>query len=259
MFNPTIGEVDPSAPPRTSHASRRSSRSSQAADGESLETEVPRAHVKTHLKLQRGGALFYRRKDGLELDELTYDKDPFWSNNEGQGVDENEDEIEARERNGLEPESTGRASSSDDVDADADDSLYPRGWRPKLVVLGSFLSCFTLFGVMNAIGAIEAFIQEHQLATASVSSISWVFSIYMFISLFLGLLVGPLYDTFGATYLLLIGSVMTFVGLFSCGSATTIYQFILSFGLCTGIGTGFLMFPAISVISSWFNRVRRPF
>lgn len=140
-----------------------------------------------------------------------------------------------------------------------EDSYYPKGWKPMLVVLGSFLSCFTMFGIFNSVGAIEAFVQDHQLASASVSSVSWVFSIYMFVSLFLGLVVGPLYDTFGATYLLLTGSILTFVGLFACGSATTIYQFILSFGLCNGIGAGFIMFPGISVISSWFNKEKRSF
>ena len=267
MFNPTIGEVDPSAPQRADGGSRRSSRSSQSLDDESSRTGIPRAHVKNHSKRQQEGSLSYRKyseftrlKDGLELDELTIDKDPFRRNDAGRdGAGRFRKVNEERARDEEDTSVDNNTAAGADADADADDSLYPKGWRPQLVVLGSFLACFTLFGVMNAIGAIEAFVQENQLSSDSVSSVSWVFSIYMFVSLFLGLLVGPLYDAFGATYLLLTGSILTFVGLFSCGSATTIYQFILSFGLCTGIGTGFLMFPAISVISSWFNRVKRPF
>lgn len=282
MFNPTIGEVDPSSQYRKDSYSRRSieldNESSQNLDSNSdlysdpnnidkninsKVIKIPRAYTKDsylNSKSQQNyqqernlnndpklyaNSLSFRRltdssknKDDLKLDNLTFDENPIF-----------EQTIENIE---LENESL--------IDEDVDDELiYPKGWKPKLVVLGSFLACFTLFGLMNAIGAIEAYVQENQLASESVSSVSWVFSIYMFVSLFLGLLVGPLYDTFGATYLLLTGSIFTFVGLFSCGSAKSIYQFILSFGLCSGIGTGFLMFPAISTISSWFDRTKRPF
>lgn len=241
MFNPTIGEVDPShAPRRNSALSNNDDTSISNSDTSSI---FPKAHIKTHLKNTTGASLSYRKysdssknipREGIELDEVNYDGSVI--------LEEMEEEDEEEE-----------------YEHDIDDSIYPKGWLPKLVVFGSFLSCFTLFGIMNAIGAIESFVQSNQLASDSVSSVSWVFSVYMFISLFLGLIVGPLYDTFGATYLLLTGSLFTFVGLFSCGSANTIYQFILSFGVCTGIGTGFLMFPTISVISSWFNRTERSF
>lgn len=221
MFNPTIGEVDPSAPPKT----RRNTNNS-------LENPFPEAHTRNSYKNNDESFLMYRKKDDIQLDDLITETTNI------SVIEEDSEE------------------SEDDID---DDDLYPTGWRRYLIVFGSFLSCFTLFGIMNAIGAIESYVQINQLSHESVSSISWVFSIYMFVSLFLGLLVGPLYDTFGATYLLLTGSISLFVGLFACGSATTIYQFILSFGVCTGFGTGFLMFPSISVISSWFNRTERSF
>ncbi|KAG0679244.1 hypothetical protein C6P40_004328 [Pichia californica] len=264
MFNPTIGEVDPSAPTRKEGSSRRTSNSESESGYASSNANydgfsdiqstrsgiIPKAHLKSSFshpeQVQKTGSLSFRKysesirnKDALELDEFTFEENPIYEE-------------------GNEPITELENNTSVEVDMD-DDALYPKGWQPKLVVLGSFLSCFTLFGLMNAIGAIEAYVQEHQLAAESVSSVSWIFSIYMFVSLFLGLLVGPLYDTFGATYLLLTGSIMTFVGLFSCGSATTVYQFILSFGVCSGIGTGFLMFPAISTISSWFVKSKRPF
>lgn len=242
MFNPTIGEVDPS---RQSFSSRRSSVGTAESN-----PSIPRAHIK---KATIHGLLSNRRfanKDGdFELAEMTF----------GDSANSTTAEPALHPI----PSNINATYEVDDDNDDGDiidlDEFYPKGWRSKLVVFGSFLACFTLFGVMNAIGAIESYVQSNILPDASVSSVSWVFSIYMFVSLFLGLIVGPLYDTFGATYLLLTGSVLTFAGLFACGSATTIYQFILSFGLCTGFGTGFLMFPAVSVVSSWFNRTQRSF
>lgn len=128
-----------------------------------------------------------------------------------------------------------------------------------LVVLGAFFSCFTLFGVMNAMGAIETYIETHQLANESVTSVSWIFSIYMFISLFSGMFIGPLYDTFGARWLVAIGGLLTFVGNFALANCTEVWHFVLAFGVCTGVGSGFMMFPTVSVISSWFNRTKRSF
>jgi MFS family permease len=252
MFNPTIGEVDPSAPPRKSFSSRRSSIHSDKSN-----ISIPKAHVKTHLKSSRQGYSLNRR--GIET--VSGGKDDEYELNEimvseSVNVESPFSQIISNTDENINSITEFENDEEEEVD---DDDFYPKGWKPKLVVFGSFLACFTLFGIMNAIGAIESYVQSHQLANDSVSAVSWVFSIYMFVALFLGLLVGPLYDTFGATYLLLTGSILTFVGLFACGSATTIYQFILSFGLCTGFGTGFLMFPAVSVVSSWFNRTQRTF
>lgn len=286
MFNPTIGEVDPSSQYRKDSYSRRSLDSdnessrnldsnseyysdSNNSNSDSKVIKIPRAYTKDsylHSKrqenyvdqesfqqqrnrnndpMQYANSLSFRRltdsskiKNDLELEDLEIDENPIFEQATEDIVFENQSSI----------------------DEDVDDALiYPNGWQPMLVVFGSFLACFTLFGLMNSIGAIEAHVQENQLASDSVSTVSWIFSIYMFVSLFLGLLVGPLYDTFGARYLLLTGSILTFAGLFSSGSAKSSYQFILSFGVCAGIGSGFLMFPAISSISSWFDRKKRPF
>jgi len=156
-----------------------------------------------------------------------------------------------------------KSTNSDEqplIDDGNDESLYPDGgWKAYSVVLGSFLCCFTLFGLMNSIGAIESYVVSHQLKNVSVSTVSWIFSLYMFVALFLGLFVGPLYDSFGSMWLLLLGSIFVFVGLFTCGVCTTVAQFILSFGICTGIGTGLMMFSAVSTISSWFSKKKRSF
>ncbi|VEU20183.1 DEKNAAC100960 [Brettanomyces naardenensis] len=79
----------------------------------------------------------------------------------------------------------------------------------------------------------------------------------MFMSMFLGLFAGPLYDSFGSRWLLLTGSLFIFVGIFTTGECTKAYQFILSYGICMGIGTGLMMFPAISIVSCWFSKQKR--
>lgn len=150
--------------------------------------------------------------------------------------------------------------TNDDIDDGKIEGLYPDGgWRAYSVVLGSFFCCFTCFGIMNSVGAIESYIVANQLSNVSVSTVSWIFSLFMFLSLFLGLLVGPLYDIVGSQWLLLIGSLLMFVGVFTTGSCTKVYQFVLAFGVCTGIGDAFMMFPSVSCISSWFSKNKRSF
>jgi len=161
-------------------------------------------------------------------------------------------------------ESDLEADAGSDFDSDQDDGnipdLYPDGgWKAYSVVLGSFLCCLTAFGLMNTLGVMESYIQNHQLETSSVSTVSWIFSIFMFISLFPGLFIGPLYDVVGSRWLLLTGTIFIFVGLMTMAVSTEVYQFILSFGICDGIGAAFMMFPSVSSVSSWFSKKKRSF
>lgn len=148
-------------------------------------------------------------------------------------------------------------AAKDSRPSQEDPDLFPDGGlKAYSVVFGSFLCCITIFGLMNAMGAIESYVQVNQLADVAVTKISWVFSLNVFMTLVMGLVAGPLYDTFGSTVLLSIGSLLAFVGLMALASSTQLYQFILSFGICTGIGCGFMMFPAVSCVSSWFLKKR---
>lgn len=162
----------------------------------------------------------------------------------------------------LENQSSNSKNDFSDLESNEleDDNVYPNEClQSYLVVTGAFFSCFTLFGVMNSMGVIETYVQEHQLAKESVTTISWIFSVYVFLAGFSGIYVGPLYDTFGAKYLVTIGSLLTFAGNISTANSTKIWHFVLSFGICNGIGSGFMMFPTVSVISSWFNKTKRSF
>lgn len=167
---------------------------------------------------------------------------------------------------GLEKKDTTKEEKNSEEDQDCnekpinEDELYPKGGlKAYSVVFGSFCCCVTLFGMMDSIGVIESYVQSYQLSTVAVSSISWIFSIFMFISMFLGIITGPLYDIFGSQQLLAIGAVFTFIGIFCTGECTEVYQFVLSFGICLGLGTGFMMTPAVSAVSSWFGKGNRAF
>ena len=69
-------------------------------------------------------------------------------------------------------------------------------------------------------------------------------------------MVGPLYDRYGPRWLLAIGTFLNVFGLMMSSISDRYYQFLLSQGLCTGIGAAMLFFPAVSCVMTYFNAKR---
>ncbi|KAI5950772.1 hypothetical protein KGF54_003846 [Candida jiufengensis] len=145
--------------------------------------------------------------------------------------------------------------SNESIDED-DEQLHPDnfpdgGLKAYLVLLGSFLGCIVTLGVMNSVGAVQAYVSNNILENYSESTISWIFSIYYFLSYAIALVSGPLFDKNGVFWLLVLFTIFTFVGLMGIANSTEIYHFILGF-IALGIGTGLGMNPLISVVSHYF-------
>jgi len=99
---------------------------------------------------------------------------------------------------------------------------YPEGGlKAWLVVFGSFSGMVAGFGYMNSIGIYQAFLATHQLSDYSESSIGWVFSVYVFLSFFCSLQIGPIFDAHGPRFLILGGSVTLLLSVFLMGSCTS--------------------------------------
>ncbi|KAM9894782.1 hypothetical protein OXX69_011252 [Metschnikowia pulcherrima] len=137
---------------------------------------------------------------------------------------------------------------------DANDmEKYPDGgWKAYSVVLGSHLGLMVNFGVLNAVGAVQAYVSNHQLAGEKVSSVSWVFSIYMCLPFLLGALVGPVFDRRGSTHLLIASTVLLFIGFLALSFSKSIVAFIFSLSLCLGTAHALAIPPLVSSLSQWF-------
>ncbi|GME95610.1 unnamed protein product [[Candida] boidinii] len=147
---------------------------------------------------------------------------------------------------------------SDDVAFGLDNETeFPEGsFKGWVTTIGSSLALMTVFGIMNTIGVISSYVQSHQLSNVPVSSVSWVFSLYMFNTLLWGVFVGAAFDTFGAKKVLLPGMLLNLLGLFSLAECKTLWQFILAFGISSGIGSSLMLTPLIGVVSHWFLKKR---
>lgn len=134
----------------------------------------------------------------------------------------------------------------------SDESAPEGGLRANTVVLGSFLGFTTTFGLINSSGAIQTYISTHQLEHVNTSSVAWIFSIYMCIAFFGGIVTGPIFDRKGSRMLLAAGTLLSFAGCMALSFCTQVYQFILALSVCVGIGNALCIPPLIGVPSHWF-------
>lgn len=134
---------------------------------------------------------------------------------------------------------------------------YPEGglgaWS---VVLGSFLGLIASLGMMNTVGIYHAYIAEHFLADYSESTVSWIFSMYVFLSFFCGLQIGPIFDAHGPRLLVLAGSILICLSNFLLGLCTLYWHFFLVFGVLGGLGTSLIFTPAFAAVSHFFLQKR---
>lgn len=83
-----------------------------------------------------------------------------------------------------------------------------------------------------------------------------VFSIYICVALFFGILTGQFFDVEGPRKPILLGAILTFVGVFAMANCTSLYQFVLSFSIVAGLGGAVQSSSLIGIISHYFYRRR---
>lgn len=130
------------------------------------------------------------------------------------------------------------------------------GRRAWLVVLSSFCLIAATFGMTGSIGIFQSYWQSHQLSAYSSRDIAWISSTQIFLTLFLGVQVGPLFDRYGPRWLTLVGSVGCVSYLILLGQCTKYWHFLLCFGVLGGVSGAILTTVALSVISHWFKARR---
>ncbi|KAI4283174.1 MAG: hypothetical protein L6R38_002365 [Xanthoria sp. 2 TBL-2021] len=144
-----------------------------------------------------------------------------------------------------------RAASKDDIDKAADGN--PRAW---LLVAGSFFMVFNTWGIINSFGAYQEYYSSALLNNSSASLISWIGTIQGFLMEFMGLFIGPVFDSGYFHSLIYAGSVFVVLGTMALSICNNYWQVFLAQGLCIGLGTGMVFVPSVSVVTTAFNRRR---
>ncbi|KAJ5557533.1 MFS general substrate transporter [Penicillium frequentans] len=140
---------------------------------------------------------------------------------------------------------------------DISDTGYPEGgleaWS---VVLGSWCAMVPPMGLLNSLGILHAWTNNHQLSDYSISSVGWIYGAYGFFLYAAGAQAGLIFDTYGPKYVIIPGSIGIVVALVCFSFSEEYYQIFLSFSLLGGLSAGSLFTPTVSCVGHWFNKRR---
>jgi MFS family permease len=134
------------------------------------------------------------------------------------------------------------------------DYTFPEGgWRAWLVIFGSFCIICGTFGLISSVGLFQAYWQAHQLAAYTSRDIGWIAAVNVFLNLFLGVQIGPLFDRYGPRWLVFSGSVVYVLSLVLTAECKKYWQFMLVYGILGGVSSAFLTTTALAVVAHWFE------
>ncbi|KAI9837100.1 MAG: hypothetical protein M1819_000751 [Sarea resinae] len=134
-----------------------------------------------------------------------------------------------------------------------DETDYPEGGlKAWSVVFGSFCGMLASFGMMNTCGTFQAYLGTHQLKNYSEGDVGWIFSVYVFLSFFCGIQIGPIFDAKGPRALVFVGSILVVASMMLLGVCTAYWHFIIVWGILGGVGTSLIFTPAVGAIGHFF-------
>ncbi|KAK3938392.1 putative MFS monocarboxylate transporter [Diplogelasinospora grovesii] len=155
--------------------------------------------------------------------------------------------------------STGSIAPSMTAANGDDGEEYPEGGvRAWLVVFGCWLALFASLGLMNILATFQTYVSTNQLVNYDDGTIGWVFSVYAFLSFFLGIYIGPLFDKYGPRWLVLAGTLCLVLSLMLLSISYEYWHFLLAFGVLSGLASSLLFTPSVAAVGHFF-KARRGF
>ncbi|KAL6232196.1 hypothetical protein BDW75DRAFT_232972 [Aspergillus navahoensis] len=153
--------------------------------------------------------------------------------------------VQGRERGN----NTGNDTSSSPVPLPPDGGFH--AWAQ--VVSGHLVVDLT-WGYTASFGVF----QSHYESTLpqSPSDISWIGGFQVFCLLFISTLSGRATDAGMARTVVAVGAALLVLGTFMTSLATEYWQIFLAQGLCIGLGQGLMRLPSVTLISTYFMRLR---
>ncbi|GAU93074.1 hypothetical protein RvY_05063 [Ramazzottius varieornatus] len=133
-------------------------------------------------------------------------------------------------------------------------SLIPDGGFGWVIVFCVFLIHIIIDGITYSFGVL--FPELLTRFASSKGETSWIMSVLIGTTYGCGPIPGYLALEYGRRPVVLAGAVMACLGAFLSCFATEIWHLILSFGLLTGLGCGFMYLPAVVSVNQWFERKR---
>lgn len=134
---------------------------------------------------------------------------------------------------------------------------YPEGGRrANTVLFGSFMALMGGLGLMNSIGIYQARVSSAQLPDISHGQIGWIFGVYNFMAFFCGIQIGPLFDNFGPTWLMMAAFVL-YAAFFVLLSFCQVYwHYFVVIGVVGGAATSIVFVVPVACLGHYFEKKR---
>ncbi|XP_034487120.1 uncharacterized protein LOC117791465 [Drosophila innubila] len=136
-----------------------------------------------------------------------------------------------------------------------DDFVAPDGGWGWVVAVASGLNILVTFALAQQFGII--FRGRMEMLGISTSQLTTIINTQIAVSAFTGLLNGPLFRRYTYRVVALVGSVLTFVGLFWMVFADTFTLYLLSFSIFYGFGRGLTTSASSLAVNTYFKVKRR--
>ncbi|EDW65804.1 uncharacterized protein [Drosophila virilis] len=136
-----------------------------------------------------------------------------------------------------------------------DDFVAPDGGWGWLVAVASGINILVTFALAQQFGII--FRARFASLGISNSELTTIINTQIAVSAFTGLLNGPLFRRYTYRVVALVGSVLTFVGLFWMVFADTFTLYLLSFSIIYGFGRGLTVSASSLAVNTYFKSKRR--
>jgi len=161
--------------------------------------------------------------------------------------------LETKEEKDL--DATGKTLEKDKEYIEIHSNLPPEeGLRAWLVVLGSFCMHWVALGSIYTVGLFVPFYEEEfgkprqELIVFGTLQTSLLFAF--------GIFSGKLADVHGVRKVYGFGCIFYVVGTFLASFAKEFWHVVLTQGVLTGIGLGFIYWPGVTVVPMWFSKRR---
>lgn len=113
---------------------------------------------------------------------------------------------------------------------------------------------FNSWGYVNSFGLFQAYYTT--TLNQAPSKISWIGSLQIFLTLFIGTFSGRAMDAGYYRHVACAGMGLQVLGIFMTSLVTEYWQLLLAQGICQGLGNGLVFPPTVALVSTYFVKKR---
>ncbi|XWW96296.1 hypothetical protein V2A60_004269 [Cordyceps javanica] len=160
-------------------------------------------------------------------------------------------------REGHVPTLLPDASSSEEKGASSKDGVFvppDGGWTAWLQVLAMLLISMVSWGSPSAFGVYQLYYKD--TLKISQSQVSWIGSIQFLLTYGMCTVSGRLADAGYIHSTVAVGAFLVVLGTLMTSLGSQYWHFLLSQGLCVGLGLGIMFMPPLAVTTSYFDERR---